>query len=231
MGFSSKTQYAQSRYNVTPCANRRANGAMKYIVIHYTGTSAPGKNNCQYFAGGNRNASADYFIDKDGTAWKFNKDHKKWYSWHCGDGNGAYGITNANSIGVEVVSSGEAFTSAQVKTLRELVRYMRKYYGKDLKVVRHYDASRKSCPAPYAGSAEKDKKWAKLKAKIDERYKATADAYSYKNRMYRKAFRAHKVKKGEVLPIIATKQGIKYKWGKLIDGSWINLSSKKFKQV
>lgn len=230
MAFSSKKQYAQSRYNLTPCADRKQNGAVKYVVVHYTGTSAGGKDNCRYFSGGNRNASADYFIDKDGTAWKFNKDHKKWYSWHCGDGGGRYGITNANSIGIEVVSAGDEFTPAQVKTLKELVRYLRNYYGRDLKVVRHYDASRKHCPAPYCGSTEKDVKWQRLKSKIDERYKATADTYSYKNRMYRKGFRANKIHKGDVLPIVATRQGIKYLWGKLVDGTWINLS-KKFKAV
>ena len=41
-------------------------GSIKYIVVHYTGTQASAKNNCAYFAGGDRQASADYFIDDNG---------------------------------------------------------------------------------------------------------------------------------------------------------------------
>lgn len=228
MAFKSIKTYAQTRHNLTPCADRRKGGALKYLVIHYTASEAPAKNNCIYFGGGNRGASADYFIDRDGAAYKFNKDHKKWYSWHCGDGHGAYGITNANSIGVEVVSAGGDFTAAQIKTLKALIRYMRKYYGRDLKVVRHYDASRKHCPAPYAGSAAKDKKWAALLEKIDSAYKATSGTYAYKRRLFRKAYRGRKISKGDVVHIVATFQGPKYLWGKLPDGTWINLT-KKFK--
>ena len=97
-------EYQQTRYNVTKCQNRRVAGSVKYIVIHYTGTDASAKNNCIYFSGGNRNASADYFIEKDGTIYKFNANCAKYYSWHCGDGKGKYGITNSNSISIEICS-------------------------------------------------------------------------------------------------------------------------------
>lgn len=151
--------YAQTRYNVTWCGRR----SVKYIVIHYTGTDASAKNNCIYFSGGNRNASADFFIDKDGSVWQFNADPKNYYSWHCGDGGGRYGITNANSIGIEVVSSGAEYTQAQKDALRELVlELMEDYCVSAGNVVRHWDASRKQCPAPYCGSAAKNQKWSKL---------------------------------------------------------------------
>ena len=89
-------KYAQSKYNVSICANRKANKTMKYIVVHYTGTTASAKNNCKYFRSGNRNASADYFIDTNGKIYKFNANCKKYYTWHCGDGYGRYGITFDN---------------------------------------------------------------------------------------------------------------------------------------
>lgn len=159
MGYPSMNQsYTSTTYNVTPCSDRRKNGSVKYIVVHYTGTSASAKNNCQYFCGGNRNASADYFIDKDGSIYKYNGNCACFYSWHCGDGYGRNGITNANSIGIEVVSAGEEFTSAQKSSLKALIDAICADYGVSKNnIKRHYDASGKWCPAPYAG--DNNAKW------------------------------------------------------------------------
>ena len=155
---------AQTKYNVTYSKGR----AIKHIVIHYTGTTASASNNCTYFGGGNRNASADYFIDKDGAIWQFNGDIRNYYSWHCGDGGGKYGITNGQSIGIEVVSAGEDFTEAQINSLNQLVVALMQDYGVTAdRVVRHYDASRKLCPAPYAGD-KNNSKWLALRARITE---------------------------------------------------------------
>lgn len=156
-------RFAQNRWNVTYKKGR----SIKYTVVHYTGTDASALNNVKYFSGGNRNASADFFIDKDGSIYQFNSDIANYYTWHSGDGKGKYGITNANSIGIEVVSSGGEFTEAQKKALRELNLWLMDKYGiKAENVVRHYDASRKACPAPYCGSTEKDAKWRELRAFI-----------------------------------------------------------------
>ncbi len=169
------TKYKQVKYNVTKCSNRRSNKSVKYTVIHYTGTNASAKNNCIYFGGGNRNASADYFIDTDGTIYKFNGDCANYYSWHCGDGHGKHGIKNSNSIGIEVVSAGKEYAEAQKKSLKALVQAIMDDYGvKAENVVRHYDASRKNCPAPYCGSTQKDKKWAALKKLITAKSSSTS---------------------------------------------------------
>lgn len=164
MGYPSmNTSLQTTAYNVSPCADRRGNRSVKYIVVHNTGTTASAKNNCQYFRTGNRDASADYFIDTDGSIWKYNGNCAGFYSWHCGDGGGAYGITNYNSIGIEVVSAGTAFTSAQITSLNKLVRAIAEDYGVSLSnVVRHYDASRKSCPSYYVNNT----RWNDLKSKI-----------------------------------------------------------------
>ena len=155
--------YAQTYWNLSSCSDRRKNKAVKYVVVHYTGTNASAKNNCIYFSGGNRNASADFFIDKDGTIYRFNGNLATRYSWHCGDGYGKYGITNYNSIGIEVVSAGAEYTTAQKEALRKLVRALMDDFNIPAsRVVRHYDASRKTCPAPYAGSTAKNKKWNEL---------------------------------------------------------------------
>lgn len=131
--------------------------AVKYIVVHYVGagTSVAGNalNNCKYFAGGNRQASAHYFID-DGGIWEY-ADPEAYATWHCGDGGGKYGITNANSIGIEVCMNGDKpFTAREITFLKELVMYLMKKFGVPAgNVVRHYDASRKLCPYYYAKRA------------------------------------------------------------------------------
>ena len=109
---------------------------IKYIVIHYVGagTSKSGnaKANCKYFAGANRNASAHYFVD-DGGIWEY-ANPKSYVTWHCGDGHGAYGITNANSIGIEVCVNGDkAYTKKEINYLKQLVPYLMKTY-KDKRV-------------------------------------------------------------------------------------------------
>ena len=149
-------------YNIT-----KRTGSVKYIVCHYTGsgTSKAGnaKNNCIYFAGGNRGASAHYFID-DGGIWEY-ADPSKYYTWHCGDGHGKYGITNANSIGIEVCLDGDnPYTDKEIGYLGELVRYlMGKYDVPASNVVRHYDASRKMCPYYYA---KRQSAWNALHSRI-----------------------------------------------------------------
>lgn len=137
-------------------------GKIEYIVIHYTGGTGSAANNCKYFAGGDRGASADYFIDDKGI-WQYNASPSKRYSWAVGDGHGRYGIANANSVSVEVVNDGGAFSEAEIGWLEKLVPYLMGAYGVPAsKVVRHWDASRKQCPAHYVDS----KRWKSLHARI-----------------------------------------------------------------
>ena len=168
------TDYRSKKHGNTTPKKRRAGtaAAPDYIVVHNTGSNASAKNNCIYFnrEGAKTQASADYFIDKDGSIYQYNKWQYA-YSWHCGDGHGAYGITNANSIGIEVVSADDKFTDAQVASLRKLVMKLMRKCGIDAKhVVRHWDASRKSCPGYYAGTASsaKGKRWTRLRKQITE---------------------------------------------------------------
>ena len=139
---------------------------IKYIVLHDVGAKSTAKNNVDYFAGGDRGASAHYFVD-DTSIWQSVED--KHGAWHCGDGYGKYGITNQNSIGIEMcLPSGTVTTETEQNTL-ELVKYlMAKYNVPADRVVRHYDASRKNCPAQF----NKDGKWTRwnaFKAKLTAR--------------------------------------------------------------
>jgi len=135
-------------YNI----GQRSEG-VRYIVCHYVGNgdSSPGSAlaNCKYFAGGDRGASAHYFVD-DGGIWEY-ADPSEYYTWHCGDGHGAYGITNRNSVGIEVCIDGDTpYTETEIGFMCELVPYLMGRFGVPAEnVVRHYDASRKDCPLYY----------------------------------------------------------------------------------
>ena len=139
-----KINKKQIAYNRTPRTQKPV-----YIVIHDTGNTGKGANanaHFNYFNGGNRNASADFFVD-DTQILQVN-EYNKFYTWHCGDGKGKYGITNRNSVGIEIcVNSDSNYDVAFCKTV-ELTKYLMKELNIDIDhVVRHYDASRKNCPA------------------------------------------------------------------------------------
>ena len=72
----------------------------KYIVWHDTGVKGQtAAVNANYFRSVDRQSSAHYFVDKTSI---YEVVAPNLTAWHCGDGNGAYGITNANSIGIDL---------------------------------------------------------------------------------------------------------------------------------
>lgn len=143
--------------------NHNKGNNIRYLVIHDVGTRSTAKNNVDYFSGGNRNASAHYFVD-DGSIWQSVEESNS--AWHVGDGEGKYGIANSNSIGIEMCLPNSTVTAKTEQNTIELVRDLMKKYGIPLdRVVRHYDASRKNCPAQF----NLDKKWTRwhqFKAKL-----------------------------------------------------------------
>lgn len=160
-----------SRYNHTVYKNR----SIRYIVIHWVGAVSTAKNNADFFARANRNASAHYFVDKD-EIWQSVSDSNA--AWAVGGGpysqgskGSKYGnkCKNANSISIELccirkngklIVDPKAITKAAV-----LVKYLqRKYDIPDSKVIRHYDVTGKGCPGGYLT----DKKWKVLRNKLTE---------------------------------------------------------------
>ncbi|MDK0668826.1 N-acetylmuramoyl-L-alanine amidase [Clostridium perfringens] len=131
------------KYNYSSRNGRK----IEYIVVHDTGNIGKGADvnaHFNFFNGADRQSSADYFVD-DRNIGQFVEDWN--YSWHCGDGKGRYGITNSNSIGIEICINSDGNYVQAVKNTAELVRFLMKKYNIDINhVVRHYDASRKSCP-------------------------------------------------------------------------------------
>ncbi len=149
-------EYRQLTYNIT-----KRSTPISYLVIHDTGNAGKGadaKAHFSYFQGGNRGSSADIFVD-DRSVWYVN-DYTKNYSWHCGDGKGAYGITNQNSVGIELcIHQGSDFDQTMQNAATVVKELMEELHIPPERVVRHYDASRKQCP----GSMSADN-WAKWHA-------------------------------------------------------------------
>lgn len=143
----------------------KRNSTIKYIVIHDTGNTGRGagvNNHFKYINGGNRGASADYFVD-DNKIGQFVEDYN--YSWHCGDGKGKYGITNSNSIGIEICINSDGNYERAVANAIDLTKYLMNKYNIPVdRVVRHYDASRKSCPNTMR--ANDWAKWKEFKSRL-----------------------------------------------------------------
>lgn len=147
--------------------NFNSSNSIKYIVIHDVGAYGTAKNNVDYFYGGNRGASAHYFVD-DTSIWQSVEDFRG--AWHVGDNNGygkfAFGITNSNSIGIEMCLPSRDVTELTENNTIELVKYLMNKYDVSIeRVVRHYDASRKNCPATF--SANNWERWNRFKAKLN----------------------------------------------------------------
>ncbi len=138
----------------------------RFIVVHTTGNPKKGANaraHFDYWNSGNVGRSADFVVD-DKEALKIN-DYNKYYTWHCGDGKGRYGITNANSIGVEICVNEDGDFEKALENAVVLLRRLKAETGIE-NVVRHYDASRKMCPA--ALSDNDWEKWKEFKRRIAE---------------------------------------------------------------
>lgn len=134
------------------------NDKIRYIVIHDTQNTNKGADSdahFNYFNGGNRNSSADFFVDSEKILQV--NDYTKYYTWHVGDGKGKNGITNQNSVGVEICINEDGNYKKAVEKAKELTKYLMKELAiPEENVIRHFDASGKLCPASMS-----ENNWAK----------------------------------------------------------------------
>lgn len=141
---------------------------IKYIVIHDTGNTSAGAGanaHKNYFLTTDRKASADFVVEDDKII-KLN-NYEKYFTWHCGDGGGKYGITNSNSIGIEMCVNSDANRQKTINTTIELVFDLMEELKIPLdRVIRHYDASRKICPASMRTNDWEG--WKRFKAALKE---------------------------------------------------------------
>lgn len=145
--------------------NYSSGNDIKYIVAHDTANTdrgADAETHYRYFNGGDRQSSAHYFID-DKKIVQLVEDFNA--SWHCGDGSGRYGITNHNSIGVEICVNSDCDYDKAVSNTVDLVKFLMGKYNVSIdRVIRHYDASRKICPRSM--SSNNWEKWWSFKNRL-----------------------------------------------------------------
>ena len=155
-----------SKYN----HESRSGQAIIYIVLHYTGNQTDtAKANANYFATGDRGASAHYFVDSS-SIWQSVEDTDA--AWHVGKNYGSNNLfgkcTNKNSIGIEMCSSKGIITSNTVANAVALTRYLMALYGiKADHVVRHYDVCSKRCPGWTGWLPPDESIWKAFKAQLD----------------------------------------------------------------
>ena len=169
----------QIKYN----RSNRGGTPIKYIVVHDTGNPSRGANataHYNYFNGGDRSSSADFFVDD--TQVLCVNDYYKFYTWHCGDGRGKYGITNRNSVGIEFCINVDSDRDKTLERTAQLVRELMQELNIPIeRVVRHYDASRKNCPQSMSKNGWAA--WYEFKEKLKGEDLTMAQYEELKNRM------------------------------------------------
>lgn len=148
--------------------NHYNNNTPKYIVLHYTGNKGDtAKNNVDYFFGGNRGASAHYFVD-DNSIWQSVEDYNG--AWHVG--NTKTQVNNRNSIGIEMCCNSSGIVSEQTEANAiELTKYLMDKYNVPISnVTTHAEVTKygKICPN---WSANNWSRWNDFKNKLSYPYK------------------------------------------------------------
>lgn len=162
------------RYNYSS----RKGAKVTHIVVHYTGNCNKGADalaHFRYFNGGNRNASAHYFVD-DKRIVQIVGD--SFSAWAVGDNQGygraLNGVQNRTSISIEMCVNADGNFDVVYKNTIELIKnLMKKFNIPASNVCRHYDVSRKDCP--HVLRDNNWAKWHKMKELIKEPIKLQMD--------------------------------------------------------
>ena len=137
-----------------------------YLVIHYTGNRGDtAKNNADFFAREKvvPSRSAHYFVDEN-EVWQSVRDQD--VAWQMSAQKYYSNARNVSSIGIEICMLDKAGNVRQgsidnaARLVRELMTRYRVTVGR---VLRHYDVTRKACPAPMVSDP---KLWAAFKAAL-----------------------------------------------------------------
>lgn len=118
-----------------------------YVVIHETDNWSKGadaKAHATAMKNGNLDGTVHYYVDSKSVYQTL--DHADG-AWAVGDGKGKYGITNRNSINIEICVNPETDYYTAVDKAEQLAAQLLKQYGWGTdRLKRHYDASGKNCP-------------------------------------------------------------------------------------
>lgn len=157
------------------------NDDILFIVIHFTGNNGDmALNNCTFFSGANRKASANYFSGNDGI---YQSVPDKWAAWAVG-GTKIYKhpyCRNMNSISIEMCSrigaDGKYYIDdVVVEQTIKLTKYLMNKYNVPVEnVLRHYDVWNKKCPEPFVRQPEL---WENFKKRLTGREDLTMEQYN-----------------------------------------------------
>ena len=123
-----------------------------YIVIHETGNTdigADAERHYKYFNGGDRGASAHYFVDDKQIIQVVEHNVQSWHNGKKYVSNPAVPqCNNSNSIGIEICINQDGDYSKAVAHAVELTKKLMKEFNIPVdRVIRHYDSCGKQCPA------------------------------------------------------------------------------------
>ena len=213
--MSSSKYSVKCPYSMTP----------QYITIHNTSNSATAQAEISYMKNNNNQTSFHVCVDEKYViqAIPFNRN-----AWHAGDG--ARGIGNRKSIGIEIArSTGNLtlFKQAEQNCAKYVATLLKQYgWGID-RVKRHKDWSGKNCP-----HKTMELGWQRFLNmiqvelnKLDNKVatttvKITTDILNVRQSASATSKITTTVKKGGVYTVIEEQNG----WGKLKSGAgWINL--------
>ena len=229
-----------SKYNHDKMTNRE----IKWLVIHWVGDESTAVNNGTYFQGGDRGASAHYFVDdknivqsvlEKNAAWAVGSrgllDQGSPYAKYGGKYFGK--CTNANSLSIEMCCKKDSkdnlyITKATLERTAQLVQAIQKRLGIDnAHVIRHFDVNGKLCPLPYV----QDSKWDDVHALLTgQKFKVRAKG----NLIVRKTSsllskNLKTLKKGSTYNIVRVSSNGKR--GKLSTGGWITITNKYVERI
>ena len=147
---------------------------IKYIVIHYVGATGSALNNVKYYGSADVGASAHYYVghaSENGAIYQSVAPEN--CAWHCGSETGKYysECRNDSSIGIEMCchktgNNDWYFDDITIEKTIELTKWLMQKYNIDANhVLRHYDVTRKQCPAPFVTNSEK---WELFKSRLVE---------------------------------------------------------------
>ncbi len=144
--------------------------SIQYIVMHYTANDGDtAQNNATYFANNAVGASAHYFVDETGVVQSVDDTDT---AWHCGATSYVHPTCrNANAMGIEMCSRKDGdgnyyMLEETVANALALTKTLMETHGISAgNVLRHYDVTGKSCPAPWVTHAVQ---WTKFKHQLEE---------------------------------------------------------------
>lgn len=148
-----KSRYTCKHYSKpNKCRN------IEYIVIHYTGNTASSENQCKYYSHCSRVVSVHY-VCSEHIAWEVLDPNM--IAFHV---TGKRACRNETAIGVDLetckvdqstCSASDLdwyHTQGTLQNAAELVAYLMVKYNVSLDhVLRHYDVTKKQCPASMVG--------------------------------------------------------------------------------